>query len=233
MDTGLHTSGALRSEVAYAELKQRLLIGDFPLNVRLGEERLAGIIGMSRTPVREALQRLHAEGLVKRGADGGFEPIAPDVRVMRQLYEVRVGLELQALQRPGRSHEPHDATALATLRDEWVAMRHERPVEPSPSFVLLDESFHVGLVEAAGNPALAEMLQQVNERIRVVRMQDFLTVERIEQTIEEHLAVVEAVLDGDLVQAELVFTEHVERSIEVVAERVERAIARMITGGQP
>jgi DNA-binding GntR family transcriptional regulator len=207
-----------------------LLSGDFRLNIRLGEERLAAMVGVSRTPVREALHRLHAEGFVRRADDGGFEPVAPDVASMRHLYEVRVGLELQALQRPGRTGKPHDRDALIALRTDWLALQHDDDLEPSPSFVLLDESFHVGLTEAAGNAALADLLRQVNERIRVVRMQDFLTAERIELTIEEHIGLVEAVLGGDLTQAELRFGEHVESSMAVVAERVERAIARMITG---
>jgi DNA-binding GntR family transcriptional regulator len=228
--TTSHADGALRSEVAYAELKQRLLVGDFVLNVRLGEERLASMVGVSRTPVREALHRLHAEGLVRRANDGGFEPVAPDVASVRHLYEVRVGLELQALQRPRRSGQPHDRDSLLALQADWRALRNEPDLEPSPGFVLLDESFHIGLADAAGNPALADLLRQVNERIRVVRMQDFLTAERIELTIEEHIGLVEAVLAGDLAQAELRFGEHVERSMAVVAERVERAIARMITG---
>ena len=71
MDTTKHAGRSLRSEEAYRELKRRLLVGDFPLNVRLGEERLAVILGVSRTPIREAMLRLHGEGLVQRGADGG------------------------------------------------------------------------------------------------------------------------------------------------------------------
>jgi DNA-binding GntR family transcriptional regulator len=217
--------------VAYGELKRRLLGGDFALNVRLGEERLASMVGVSRTPVREALHRLHAEGLVRRASDGGFEPVAPDVVSMRHLYDVRVGLELHALHRPGRGAQAHDRDTLLALQTDWLALQLDPNLEPSPSFVLLDESFHVGLAEAAGNPALADMLRQVNERIRPVRMQDFMTAERIALTIQEHLGLVAAVLEGDIVQAELRFVEHVDRSMAVVAQRVERAIARMITGG--
>jgi DNA-binding transcriptional MocR family regulator len=57
---------------AYEQLKRRLLAGEFPLRVRLGEERLAALLGVSRTPVRQALTRLHAERLVERHADGGY-----------------------------------------------------------------------------------------------------------------------------------------------------------------
>lgn len=62
--------GGLRREVAYDRLKTGLLIGDYPLNRRLGEERLAAQLGVSRTPVREAPLRLDAEGLVQRSPEG-------------------------------------------------------------------------------------------------------------------------------------------------------------------
>src|SRR3954465_316697 len=84
-----------RGDHAYRVLKTKLLNGELPLNSRLGEEKLAGLVGGSRTPVREGLKRLGAEGLVPPHAEGGYQPVVPDVTVMRHLYEVRAGLELQ------------------------------------------------------------------------------------------------------------------------------------------
>jgi DNA-binding GntR family transcriptional regulator len=228
-----YPAAGLRRDWAYSELKHRLLVGEFPLNTRLVEERLAAMLEVSRTPVREALHRLHSEGLVRRIVDGGFSPVAPDVDVMRDLYEVRYGVEVQALQRPARMGTRHDLVVLERLRGEWVALAEDASVEAHAEFVLLDESFHVTLAEAAGNPPLVEVLRQVNERIRLVRMQDFLTAERITATITDHLAIVDAVLAGHLVEAEGRFSAHLERSMAVVEERVNRAIARMISGGQP
>jgi DNA-binding GntR family transcriptional regulator len=222
-----HTGG-LRSDHAYVELKHRLLVGDFPVNTRLAEARLAAAIGVSRTPIREALHRLHSEGLVKRSPDGGYEPVAPDVTGMRHLYEVRAGLEMQALQRPGRFGRTHDGAALEALRDEWLVLGEDEEPEPDPGFVVFDEAFHVTLAEAAGNPALADLLRQVNDRIRIVRMQDFLTEGRIGETVADHLGILDAVLDGDLATAEQRFTSHLDGSIAVVEERVNRAIARMV-----
>src|SRR5690606_39450166 len=83
------TTGASRGRQATGEIKRRLLHGDFALGRRLGEERLASLVGVSRTPVREALSRLHAEGFVVRLPDGGYAPAAPDLPSVRQLYEVR------------------------------------------------------------------------------------------------------------------------------------------------
>lgn len=219
-------AAVLRSEHAYAELKQGLLAGDFRLGERMKETRLAAMVGVSRTPIREALLRLHAEGLVARQLDGGYTPVVPDVRAIRCLYEVRAGLELQAIRRPALSGGRHDTGLLESLAAEWEALADDEP-EPEPAFVLVDEAFHVTLAEAARNPALVDMLRQVNERIRTVRMVDFLTEDRIGSTIAEHLAIVGAVLAGDLVEAERQFLGHLDHSQAVVEQRVLTAIGRM------
>lgn len=215
----------------HAELKHRLLAGEFPLNVRIGEQRLGDLLAVSRTPVREALLRLLGEGLVVRGPDGGYYPVAPNIVVAHHLYEVRRTLELQALQRPAVTGGRHERRGLLELQEDWQAAADETH-EPSASFVLLDESFHVRLAEAAGNPVLVDLLRQVNERIRMVRMQDFLDLARIEATISEHLGIVEAVIEGDITEAELRFCSHLDRSVAVVEERVTAALVRMATAVQ-
>jgi DNA-binding GntR family transcriptional regulator len=225
------TRAGTRADQAYAELKRRLLVGDFPLNVRLGEERLAALIGVSRTPVREALFRLYAEDLVSRWSDGGFRPVAPDADMIGDIYEVRATLEVAALRRPRRSHTDHDREALLALRAEWEELAAEGASEPDPAFVSHDESFHVSLAEAAGNLVLADQLRLLNDRIRIVRMQDFMVEGRIEATIAEHLGILDAVLSGDVDLAEALLAEHIQLSESVVADRVRRAVTRMATGG--
>ena len=93
------TSAPSRSEATHRLLKRRLLLGEFAFGHRLGEERLAAMLDVSRTPVREALARLHAEGLVQRHPEGGFEPAFPDMDRIAELYEVRKSLELTAVRR--------------------------------------------------------------------------------------------------------------------------------------
>lgn len=232
--TPLDTSTESRRDAVHRQLKTQLLIGDFPLNQRLGEERLAAALDVSRTPVREALQRLAAENLVARHPEGGWQPAAPDVQRVRELYEVRRALEVAALGRPSEFGQVHDLSILESLRDDWQAMVSPDPA-PDPDFVLHDESFHVRLAESSGNATLAEMLEQVNERIRVVRTTDFLTSKRIARTVAQHLGIVEALLSGDLRTAELRFINHLSESMAVVEERVMRALARMATapGGRP
>lgn len=215
-----------RSQQAYAAIKERLLLGGFPLTQRLAEEALAAELRVSRTPVHEALSRLHAERLVDRHPQGGFFPATPALPEARELYEVRLALEADAIARPRRTGEAHDRDALLGLRDDWAAL--DPPDDGAdPDFVLLDEDFHVRLAAAAGNHALADVLAQVNERIRPVRTHDFLTRGRIELTIEQHLGIVGALLADDPGHAGKLLDAHIGESMAVVEQRVAAAFARM------
>jgi DNA-binding FadR family transcriptional regulator len=91
----------------------------------------------------------------------------------------------------------------------------------------VDESFHLALAAAAGNAVLVELLRSVNERIRIVRMQDFTTDDRIEQTITQHLEIAEAVLMEQVDLAVARFEEHLAESLAVVEQRTLLAISRM------
>jgi DNA-binding GntR family transcriptional regulator len=214
-----------RRDTAYSELKRRLLQGDFPLGERLSEVPLAAQIGVSRTPVREALARLHAEDLVERHPDGGYRPAPPDLPRTHELYEVRFALELHALANPAGGQ--HDLAALGELRSEWVDLGSgDAPVDPG--FVLLDEDFHVRLAAAGGNGALVDVLIGINERIRPIRMHDFLTAERVTTTIEEHTAIVDAVLADACDQAARRLRRHLTQSREIAEARAAAALARMV-----
>jgi DNA-binding GntR family transcriptional regulator len=88
----------------------------------------------------------------------------------------------------------------------------------------MDEGFHATLLRASGNDALVEALEHVNRRIRPIRMYDYLTVDRLEATVSEHIAIAELVLDGDLSQALKSLRDHVEESRTVVMERAAKAL---------
>jgi DNA-binding GntR family transcriptional regulator len=216
------------SESAYRQLRDRLLSGGFPLTRRLAEERLAAMFGVSRTPVRHALIRLHGEGLVSQHSQGGYRPSVPDPNDIACLYEARRTLEIGALWRPDEAGTSHDRRKLDALRDEWEALRRDPPPADA-GFVATDEDFHVRLAQAAGNEVVADLLRSVNARIRVIRIHDFLSDGRIEETIGEHLGILGAVAADDPAGAERLFRAHLAKSKEIAEERALRAIARMAT----
>jgi DNA-binding GntR family transcriptional regulator len=226
--TGSDPRAGSRREHAYTALKGALLKGDFPVGERLGEERIAAELGISRTPVREALSRIHSDGLVERHPDGGYAPVLHDLHRIAELYDVRFGLERWALSKPLAGGPPHDRDRLAGLRAEWRTYEPPRRGDADADFVLVDEDFHIRLAAASGNRALVEHLQAVNEQIRVVRIHDFLSDERVATTIEQHVGVLDAVLDGDLAEADRRLVDHFSESLAFVEQRAAMAIARMV-----
>ncbi|GAA3579534.1 GntR family transcriptional regulator [Nonomuraea rosea] len=215
-----------RREWAYNELRRRVMVGEFGVRTRLMEKHLAEDLGVSRTPVREALVRLETDRLVVR-EDGCYYVAVPDLSHLRDLYELRITLELRGLTRVQESDlVSHDVALLEPLRDKWRELIDDLP-EPDPQFVLLDEDFHVTLLRASGNDELTEALETVNARIRHVRMYDFLTADRIATSSDEHLRIVELVLAKDLDDALTALHKHVGESLEIVERRAARAITQM------
>jgi DNA-binding GntR family transcriptional regulator len=97
--------------------------------------------------------------------------------------------------------------------------------------VLLDERFHTVLSRAAGNERLTEALVEVNEKVRAVRMYDFVESERIRITIDEHIEILELALADRLPEARTALHLHVGESLAVVMERAARALSRMALAG--
>ena len=228
--TSLYTATYTASSLAYQELKTLILLGEVPIGVRLREERIAERLGMSRTPVREALLRLHAERFLDRHPEGGYKAASPSAQTMRELYEVRRALELFALHR-ARHAGGHDRSALQELREEWAEIDCDsRSLDAE--FVHLDEDFHRRRAESAGNRQLADELRSVNERIRPVRTHDFITPGRICTTVEQHLEIVDAVLARRISAASSLLERHIGESQSVVEVAVAHVLERMLSIGE-
>jgi len=214
----------------HLELRRALLSGGMSPAARLTEAALAERFQTSRTPVREALRRLEAEGHLVR-AVGGLLPRVPRASLMRELYEVRIALEDLVVRRAASREPGVDEAGLEQLRGDWAHLRATWPqladdFDP-PEFVLADEGFHESLARLSGNSTAERHLRDVNERIRLLRIHDFTTPGRIETTIAEHVAIADDVLAGEPARAATRMREHVQASADVVEQRVGAVLARM------
>ncbi len=222
------TRAATQADRVYAALRERLLRGDMPVGRRLVEQQLAEEFETSRTPVREALRRLEGDGHIVRDRSGGMCPAAPSVKSMRELYEVRVALEELCARRAASSGA---RDRIEAIEQDWEALDaawHDASVLPrGPDFVYADEAFHRALAAASGNDVAESLLGDLNDRIRILRIYDFTTDDRIGATITEHLEIVRCVLARDADAAAAFMRAHVQRSALVVRERVGSALARM------
>ncbi|WP_327111735.1 GntR family transcriptional regulator [Nocardia sp. NBC_01730] len=221
-----NAAGKPLRDVVYAALRRELMNGDIKFGERLTEPKLSARFGISRTPIREALTVLCSDGLLQR-EEYGFSPVRPSIPLIRDLYELRITLELGGLQRAMTNPAVvHDQELLEAEHAAWLELR-AAPPEQEPGFVVRDEEFHVTLLTAAGNAEMVRALKAVNSRIRHVRMYDFMVNNRIETTIAEHLGILDAVLADDLSLAYRLLHTHIGESLDVVLERVTRAIAAM------
>jgi DNA-binding GntR family transcriptional regulator len=213
----------LLREHAYTQIRRMIMLGEFPTGHRLAEEQIAEQLDVSRTPVREAFVRLHADRVLTRFADGGYYVAEIDLFDLRDLYELRLTLELRGVTRATEDGVEHDPVALAALRQTWLEIK-QRPPAPDGSFIELDESFHLALARSSGNLALVDMLETINIRIRPVRTYDFLTEDRIVSSIAEHLGILEALLEGRIPLAAERLRDHIGSSLEVVEQRAADAM---------
>ena len=186
-----------------------LLPGD-----RFTETEVASRVGVSRTPVREALYRLEREGYIDVSARNGWNVKPFDFTLFENLYDVRVVLEVAALKKLCEMEGEPDLQALAQT---WLAPVGERIRDPL-RVSEMDEAFHQELLIAAANPEMARIHRDISERIRIIRRLDFTKPERIDTTYDEHAAILLNVLRRRLDPARLLLRSHIAASKAVVRQ---------------
>jgi len=211
MGTTASNSGPLqiRSVVdqVYAAVRARILSGELPRGSRLRQAALADELGVSRTPLREALRRLATEGLVELEANRGATVAEHDFADQRQSWLARRALE------PGAARiaaERRDAGAIAAMR-QAIAAQRAAGGDPAESYDV-NRGFHLALVAASGNPYLlrfAEMLWAPQLGVLIYAMQADDPA-HVLAWADEHDRMTEAVEAGDAELAERLAREHLE-----------------------
>lgn len=176
---------------------------------RFTETEVARRTAASRTPVRQALYRLQREGYLEVYFRNGWRVRPFDFDYFEELYDVRIVLELAAVERLCAWPEGQTCPELETLEATW--MTGERQFD-GPRAAALDEQFHCLIMDAAGNREMARLHRELNERIRIIRRLDFGQEERIEATYDEHAGVLGAVFARRTEEARQRLQTHIELS---------------------
>jgi DNA-binding GntR family transcriptional regulator len=197
------------AETVYAELKAQM--HDFSLvpGDRFSEAEIGARLGVSRTPVREALFRLRNEGLLDVESKSGWFVRPIDFDRLEQLYDLRVVLESASVARLCARAEA--TPELDALKAFWLVPAAER-LQAGREVGARDEEFHATLVRAAGNDEMARVHWDVTERIRIIRRLDFTRPDRIEATYAEHAKILRSVIQRKADQAQLLLRSHIEQS---------------------
>jgi DNA-binding GntR family transcriptional regulator len=197
------------ADQVYVQLKAELHDFTWVPGDRFSEAEIGQRVGVSRTPVREALFRLRNEGFLDVESKSGWFVKPIDFGKLDELYDLRIVLELDAIAKLVARHQ--DPPALESLKAAWLVPAALRCAD-ARAVGELDEAFHATLVSAAGNAEIARVHQDVTERIRIVRRLDFTRTDRIEATYQEHAKILRAVIQRKLSAAQMLLKAHIEQS---------------------
>jgi DNA-binding GntR family transcriptional regulator len=198
------------TERALAAVRELILHGQFTAGARLGEVELAERLGVSRTPVREALTRLAAEGLVELVPNRGARVASWSVAELEGVFDLRSSLEPRLTRHAVTRARPADVAALDELAAEMLAVGLPGPRQDLEALVPLNRRFHGRLVVIADQPALATALAGA---IRNFHAYDEASLRR---SLAHHVEIVAAIRAGDPTWAQAVMTAHIHNARAVM-----------------
>lgn len=241
----------VNSDVAYEYIRKRILSGEYPPGHALLTEELSGEIGVSRTPVREALHKLKADGLVSIRARLGASVKQMDVKEFREMCDLRLALEGHAT---GLAAVNHGQADLREIKFALEAMRGltERIIAADEEHPLIDElvredvRFHIAIMTAAKNDLMKSEILRLHLVNRIVfgpvnsaagtPLQMATKAERDEnrrKVLASHDEIYDAIARGDAMAAKDAMERHIQdiidKSLRIMAQSGSGLIARELT----
>lgn len=206
---------------AYEHLRTMVMTYQLLPGEKLNERALAMQVKASRTPLREALNRLASEGLVTTVAREGFACRPLDPKEIFDLYEMRAGIEAQAAR---LATERAEIAGIEGLEDLLEAAT---PEDQHAELVRRDVEFHETIAKLSGNQEILRMLQTINTRVYFIRWMD--RVNRQQETDMAHANIFDAMMSRDGDAAATLMYNHIHRRMEHIIEVVRAGFAHLYT----
>ncbi len=182
-------------DLAYERIRQRILDNEWPPGHRALEQEVALALGMSRTPVREALVRLQNDGLVEVVPRHGMRVLPVSPTDMREIYEILTALECMAAELVAQRKPSDDE--LVPLVKATQDMDAALAADDLDAWAAADERFHASLIELAGNRQLAATVWNYWDRAHRARMFSLRLRPKPVNSTQEHMALVDKLRAGD------------------------------------
>ncbi|WP_448627852.1 GntR family transcriptional regulator [Geodermatophilus sp. URMC 64] len=203
---------ATKSDLAYERVRRLILSGELPPGAVLRQVALAHRVGMSTTPLREALRRLKQEGLVEHDAHHNARVAPLTEAEARDLLEMRLALDPFAASMAAQRRTDEDLAAIADALERLESL----PRNPTAAQLATHRLFHRAINRASHNALMVDALEGVwdkTDRYRRHALEIDRTAEEREARAVEHRLVLEAVRDGDADRAADLVRVHAETSL--------------------
>ena len=182
------------------EFKRMLLAQRLAPGQKVPLDDIAESLGLSRTPVREAMRKLETEGLVSALQNRGFVVRRVGADETAHLVEARVCVEGHATAAAMEQRTESFIEELSALHETYARILAGSPVRRRLG-MLADKAFHLRIAEQAGNPVLSELLANIFDRLIFTRPLEGFSVLRMPAAVAEHAAILTAIRDGTRAQA--------------------------------
>jgi DNA-binding GntR family transcriptional regulator len=200
------------SDRAYTALREEILEGDLPAGTVLAEVEQSLRLGVSRTPLREALARLASEALVSTHSGRGVVVTEVTIERVTELFEVRQALEEQAARLAARRRDP---AVFEQLQREFGSAHELLGTEEGlRRYYALVARLDAAIDDAVGNPFLVSTLASVRTHIARIRRLSHDNPERLREAAKEHLTIIDAIVDGEESLAAHATQLHLYRSLK-------------------
>lgn len=200
------------ADAIHDAVEEGILSRLMPPGWRLGEERLAALFSVSRTPVREALMRLESESLVTRNRRSGLVVADVSAEEILEVYIIREALDGVSARQAAHFHSAADIAALERINDQMARAAAEGAFE---RMAALNVEFHTALARASRNILLQRFVDQVHQAVRRFSRTTFSEPGRASEAMEEHRAIIDAVNAQDEDAAEQAARRHMRNALNV------------------
>ena len=202
-------------DVVYNTLREAILKGELKPGERLMELQLASKLGVSRTPIREAIRMLELEGLAVTIPRKGAEVAKMTVKDMEDVLEVREALDELAAKIACNKITEEQLQTLSKVKDAFEESTKTTDIK---QIAMYDEKFHDVIYEYTGNVRLVNLLNNLREQIYVYRVEYLKNVEVYPRLIEEHETILKALQDRNQELVVEAMRDHVENQATAVTQ---------------
>lgn len=206
-------------EIVFETMREAIIRGDLAPGERLMEVQLAEEMGVSRTPVREAIRKLELEGFVAMIPRKGAYVADYTIKDITDVFEIRAALESLAA---GLACERITEQEIDELQILVVKVGKTIKDNDLDALVEVDTEFHDRIYKASRNSRLEQMISNLREQIQRFRATSLASPGRIKDTLEEHKAIVDAIATRDIALAQRLAAEHVENAENIFLESLSR-----------
>jgi DNA-binding GntR family transcriptional regulator len=204
------------SDEVYDELRRQIIAGHLEGGERLDIFRISDELGVSRTPVKEAFNRLALEGLITVHPNRGTFVSSITAETIAHVFDVRLMMEMWAVRTVAKDPKLLNVSEMAEILDRCDRILNRPGDFDWEQFVAADQDLHYLIVNSPGNPMLARMYESLFPQIQLVRVYWSRTRERACLSQEQHRAILAALRDGAAEEVEDVLRSHILSSKEHV-----------------